>query len=354
MSGTEGADGVLSPRALNRAMLARQFLAARTNLPLPAVLESMGLLQAQYAPSMYIGLWSRVAGFRRHDLTRALADRRVVQGTLLRATIHLVSAEDWWPIAFAVRPHRRRWWLAAQRRRSSAGAEVEAAAVRVRNLLADGPRPRGEIVAELGLDSAIWSGVNLWLDLVRVPPSGTWERRRADRYALAEAWIGPPSAEAAEDAGLELLLRRYLTGFGPASLRDAAAWAGVPPRSFDPVAERLGVQRFRDEDGKGLVDLPGSPLPGPDAPAPPRFLATWDAILLAHARRTRILREEDRPILFSTKSPQSKPSFLVDGEVAGTWRFDGERIVTEAFRPLASAVRRQVGEEAERLLDLHR
>ena len=354
VAGNDAPAPVLTPRALNRAVLARQLLLERVELAVPRALERMAFLQAQYAPSMYIGLWSRAAGFRRADLTRALEERTVVQGTLVRGTIHLVATEDWWPAALAVREHRRRWWLRAHgRQRPTAEGEVESAAERARQLLAAGPRRRTALVAELGIDSPIWNGVGLWLDLVRVPPSGTWERRSADTYALAEDWIGPPPPGLTEASACELLVQRYLTGFGPAALRDAANWAGVPATALEPAAERLGVVRLRDEDGTELLDLSGGPLPDADAPAPVRFLPTWDATLLAHARRARVLREEDRPLLFSTTSPQSTPSFLVDGEVAGTWRFDRGRIRTEPFRPLPGRVRREVDAEADRLLELH-
>ena len=343
----------LSPQHLNRALLARQPLLERSGSDLPEVIEQMGFLQAQYAPSMYVGLWSRVRGFRREHLTSALEERRVVQGTLLRSTIHLVSAHDWWPAALAVRSHRRRWWVAAHRRLPGGAPDVEAAARRVRNLLADGPRRRADLVTQLGLDSPTWNGVNLWLDLVRVPPSGTWERRRADLYALAEDWVGPPPPGATEAAGVELLLRRYLAGFGPASLADAANWAGVPPAVMADAARGIELERFVDESGKELLDLPGAPLPDPATPAPVRFLPTWDATLLVHARRSGILAEDHRPLLFSTRTPQSRPSFLVDGQVAGTWRFGGGRILTEPFEPLPASVRRQVDDEAERLIQLH-
>src|ERR671914_734857 len=109
----------LSRRELNRALLARQLLLERTRPGIPRALERMGGLQAQYAPSMYIGLWSRVADFERDDLTHALERKSVVQGTLMRATIHLVSRRDYWPFAVGVREARRRWWLRIYRGRSA-------------------------------------------------------------------------------------------------------------------------------------------------------------------------------------------------------------------------------------------
>jgi len=113
--------------------------------------------------------------------------------------------------------------------------------------------------------------------------------------------------------------------------------------------ERLHVRRFRDEEGKELVDLPRAPLPAADTPAPPRFLPVWDATLLVHARRTLILPEEYRPRIFNTKAPHSFNTFLVDGAVAGTWRYDDGRIVLDPFRRLDPATRRELEDEAERL-----
>jgi hypothetical protein len=336
----------LTERELNRALLARQLLLGRERVSLPRGLERIGGIQAQYAPSMYIGLWSRIAGFERGALTRALERKTVIQGTLMRITIHLVSARDYWPFALALRDSRRASWLRYHRGRPSEG-EVAAAAKHVRRFLRDGPRRRGEIDGVIGKNSALFNGVGLWLDLVRVPPSGTWEQRRADLYAAAEDWLGP--ADANPDEGLELLVRRYLSGFGPASRKDIGDFAGLGAGEIDSALERLRLRRFRAEDGTELVDLPRAPLPDADTPAPVRFLPTWDATLLVHARRTQILPEPYRPLVFSTKTPHSVNTFLVDGAVAGTWREERGRVRLEPFEPLPRAARREVEEEAARL-----
>src|SRR5262245_22000718 len=212
---------MLSARQLNRALLARQLLLQRSSASVVRAVEQVGGLQSQYSPSAYIGLWSRLDGFERAHLTRALELRRVVQGTLIRTTIHIVSAGDYPLFAAAIAEPRRASWLAA--RPHHAGArEMTAIARRVRRRLADGPKSRAEAGGDL--DSVTWNGVGVFVDIVRVPPSGTWESRRADLYAAAEDWLGP--ADATADEGREHLLRRYLAAFGPATLKDAANWAG--------------------------------------------------------------------------------------------------------------------------------
>jgi hypothetical protein len=339
---------VLSARQLNRALLARQMLLERVNLPVPRVLERMGGLQAQYAPSMYIGLWTRIADFPREQLTDLLEKRAVVQGTLQRSTIHLVSRADYWPFELAVRDARREWYLRVARDRPSI-EELRESADRLREVLHDGPLKRADLDRLFGAPAR--TGLGLMVSMVRVPPSGTWARRRADLYASAEDWVGVPTLTQPE--ALVHVVKRYLGAFGPAAPGQIADWLGLPIGTIAPVLAELTLRRFTAEDGTELLDLPRAPLPDPRTPAPVRFLPTYDAILLVHARRALVLPEEHRSKVFHTRMPQSIGTFTVDGVVAGTWRYAGGNVVTEAFAPLPAAARREVAEEAERLAAFH-
>jgi len=344
---------VLTARALNRALLARQLLLERSPLPITRALERVAGLQTQYAPSGYVSLWTRLRDFRREALTKALEQRRAVQATLMRITIHTVSARDFPLFASGLRRGRCDWW-SAQYRHQAEALDMAALAALVRRRLSKGPRRASELKELLeseGIPSVAWSGLGLWLDMVRVPPSGTWDQRRANLYGLADDWLGPSAATEAE--GLEHLIRRYLGGFGPASVKDLASWAGLPVRTFLPVVERLPLRRFRDERGGELLDLPRAPLPGPDAPTPVRFLPSWEAMLLVHARRTQVLPEQYRPLVFNTRTPHSVSTFLVDGAVAGTWRYEGGRVQWEPFEPIPRTARRELEDEAKRLAAFH-
>ncbi len=347
------AEPVLAARALNRALLARQHLLDRSSLDIVDVVEQMGGIQTQYAPAGYIGLWSRMRDFTRPMLTRALEQRDLVQATLMRATIHVVSAGDYWPMTVGVRRIRREWFERIARPEIEK-FDTKAVAVAVRRELADGPLPMKELTARLAArgfpaTAAKWAGT--WVDLVRVPPSGTWERRRADLYGLADAWL--PPTDVTEEQGMELLVRRYLGAFGPASLKDIASWMGMNVGQMRHVADRLELRRFRDESGGTLLDLPDAPLPDPETPAPPRFLAVWDAALLVHARRTLILPEEFRPLIFNTKTPHSHNTFVLDGQVAGTWRYEDGEISLSPLRSLSATERAALDDEAHRLTAFH-
>ena len=340
----------LSAAELNRALLARQLLLERSRLSVPKALERIGGIQAQYAPAMYVGLWSRLDGFEREQLTRALERRTVVQGTSLRATIHLLTPRDWWVFSAATAERRRREWV--RTRKLATPAQMNAVVDRVRPLLDQGPVDRKVLQETIGLGAPGISGINAWLDLVRVPPSGTWDRRRADLFADAADWIGPPPELDLAEATARLA-RSYLRGFGPGSAAEIADWAGLGLAEIRAALERLELRRFRAEDGEELVDLPRLPLPDPRTPAPVRFLPTWDATLLVHARRSQVLPERHRPRVFSTKTPQSVATFLVDGRVAGIWRHEKGRVAVEPLEPLDGRARARVDEEAERLAAFH-
>jgi hypothetical protein len=345
------AERVLTERELNRALLARQLLLERVQLPIPRALERVGGLQTQDARSGYIGLWTRLESFERDSLTRALERGSVAHGTAMRITIHMVSKRDYWLFTEGIRGPRRESWKTSHARRVDV-KKMPAVARKVESALADGPRWRRDLVEELGLDSATWNGVGMWLDLLRVPPSGIWKRPRGDLYVTAESWLG--TADVSQGEGLEHLLRRYLGAFGPATLRNAANWAGLPAKALAPVAEKLSLRRFRAEDGAELIDLPRAPLPDPETPAPPRLLPTWDATLLAHARRTQILPERHRARVFNAATSQSVSAFLVDGRVAGSWKVEGGRVVIRPFERLPKGVREELDEEAERLTEFLR
>jgi hypothetical protein len=334
---------------LNRTLLARQLLLERSDRSIVEAIEQVGGLQTQYAPSGYVGLWTRLAGFERYSLTRALEDRSVIQASLMRTTIHMVSRREYWRFAAGVRRSRQEWAARAQvlppERRLASNAD------QLREALSAGPKT----VKELGeIGKGFIGVVGLWVDLVRVPPSGTWERRRADRLALAEQWVGP--SDAAEDDGVEHLVRAYLRAFGPAPWRDIGSWAGISVSEAKRGAANLALERYRSETGGELIDLEGETIADGGLPAPVRFLPHWDNTLLVHARRSGLLPEPYRPRIFSSKNPFSVGTYLVDGEVIGAWSLVDRRIVLEPFVPLAdlkAGDRESVEAEREALEAFH-
>lgn len=338
----------LTERELNRALLARQHLLARSTASLPALLESVGGLQMQYAPSGYVGCWTRLEGVTRSRVTRALERRQIVQATLLRSTIHLVSAADY-PVLFAAtRDSRQDNGTRTAKMRRLEPLDYDALAAQVRAWFADGPLERSDLLDRLaaeGVDTGHWETLSQWLELLRVPPQGTWKRRRAHLYGLASNELAA-SAPVDPDAAMQVLVTRYLGGFGPASRDDLASWAGMPVGAFDEVLDRMALRTFADADGRELIDLPRRPLPDASVHAPVRFLGTWDATLLVHARRTQILPEEHRDKVFHIRRPHSVNTVLVEGRVAGTWTFDRTQgVVVEPFEAIPARFRDELEDE---------
>ncbi len=357
-----GADvPVLSHRALNRATLARQHLLARTAGPVTATIEAVGGLQAQEPASPYVAVWSRQEGFAAVELDAAFADRTVVKTTFMRATLHAVTAADYGRCLLAVLPRDR-----GVRRvdRGSAPTEAELAPVLAATAaFATEPRSLAELQAHLETLRGDRPPVELvwwlrrWAPLLHAPQAGTpWSFSRRPRFVDAFAWL-PDLELAPRDAALAATIRRYLGAFGPASAADITAWSGIPVGllrpSLDASLASGELERFRTEGGRELFDLAGASRPDPDVEAPPRLLAMWDSVLLAHADRTRVISDADRRVVIA-QNGDTLPTFLVDGEVAGLWWADvatGGRttIVIEPFRPIPAAARAALESEADRL-----
>jgi DNA glycosylase AlkZ-like len=332
----------LTLRDLNRATLARQLLLGRRRLPVPGALERLAGLQAQWAPAPYVGLWTRVEGFRRATLERALLREQAVRAVLMRGTVHLVSRRDYGMLGSAVALPP---WVSPE------SAEV---AERVHDSLREfgrEPCTRAEVLAWLrethGIDhdggAGLWYALRTVGRLTHAPASGTWKQPRETRYVLIDhAQVDPRPAR-------EHLVRRYLGAFGPATRADLAEWSGLRVRDLEPALDSLEpLRRFRDERGRELLDLPRAPLPGGDVPAPVRFLPRYDNLVLSHADRTRVVADDHRRTVIHGGG-MVEATFLVDGFVAGLWREDGGRVRVEPFAPLPRGRRREVEDEAERL-----
>ena len=312
---------VLSRRALNRATLKRQLLLRRAALsPLDAVERLVGL-QAQIPLNPYTALWSRLEGFRPEALAELLEQRQVVRIAVMRATIHLVSADD----CLLLRPLMQAVLDAELARyRDLRGVDVDAVLAFARELVAEGPRSGGELRAALAErfprhDAAdlAYACRNL-LAFVQVPPRGVWGQASQVRSTTAETWLGRPLVSR---PSIDDVVLRYFAAFGPATVADLSTWSRLT--GLREVVERLRPRllTFRDERGRELFDLPDAPRPDPDTPAPVRFLPEYDNVLLSHADRTRFIGSNDRPRLGSVTGP-IHGSVLHDGFAFGLWRLE--------------------------------
>jgi hypothetical protein len=335
---------VLTLRELNRTLLLRQLLLRRERLPVARAIERVGALQAQWAPAPYVALWSRLEGFERAALERALARGSVVKALLMRATMHLVSARDYPWLDSCVRESRT---LARVR-----GTEPppERVVKRALALTRERPHTRPELMRALGYDPRTQDPHQLremsWVvalaRLEQTPDAAYWSFRGSPLLRPVEHELP------ARDDAAAYLIRRYLSAFGPATRADVSAWSGVPIRDLAPGFESLRVRSFRDEAGRELLDLPRAPLASGDVRAPVRLLPRWEEILLAHKDRTRVLPDEYRAQVIAVNG-DVRQAILVDGFVAGYWEQSGERVTVHAFAPIPRPVRRELEAEASRL-----
>jgi hypothetical protein len=339
------AERVLTLRELNRATLARQLLLERKRLSPSAVIERLVGVQAQWPSAPYVGIWTRTTNFRREALERELAKAAVLKATVMRQTLHLVTRRDYALLRAAY----------ADTNHYDKSPDAERLAPVVRRLAAAGPVTSVEALALIEREHGLtgrqarraWRGARVRAHVLHHHETALWRARPAGRFVA----ISEPEEHDSLEARAEML-RRYLEAFGPASPNDFRAWAMMRMTEVRPAFERLEqlqpLRRFLDERGRELLDAPRAPHPNPDTPAPVRFLPKWDNVLLAWVDRTRVLPEKYRKKVIQMNGDVAQ-TFLVDGFVAGTWRADDGRVVTEPFGKLSRAVQRQLKEEAERL-----
>ncbi|MFI8298406.1 winged helix DNA-binding domain-containing protein [Streptomyces nigra] len=346
MSGT---DPVLSPRALNRATLARQLLLCRSPLSVPEAVTHLVGLQAQEVKPPYYALAARLEGFTPEALSEPLGDRSLVRMVTMRSTIHLHTAADGLTLRPLVQPARER--EIGYFRKGLVGVDLDRLATLARDLVEDEPRTMKQLREALSAEwpdadpQSLAVAARCRLPLVQITPRGQWGRSAQVSLTTIEHWLGRP-AEPAASADDTVL--RYLAAFGPASVKDLQTWAGLT--RMRPVFERLRprLATFRDENGVELFDLPDAPRPDPDTPAPPRLLPEFDNLLLSHADRTRVIPPANRGRTWQANTFYCP--LLVDGFLAGVWRIIGDALVIEPFTDLSRAERTEVTEEAERVL----
>jgi hypothetical protein len=350
---------VLSNAQLNRATLARQLLLEPSTLEPVAAIEQIGGLQAQEPASPYIGLWTRLQSFDAVALDEEFRARTIVKASLMRATLHAVSLDDYLHLLPAILP-----MLRDRNRRDSAGSPGRERIQRLAEAaLAYSAEPRTNVelrdymaaLADGDIDLPWW-WVRLHAPFIHVPAGTPWSFGRRPALIAAGTWVRGRRF-ATKEAGRDHLVRRYLGAFGPASVTDMATWSGLGMaglRAAVAVIDAGGdLVRFSDEGGRELIDLAAAPRPDADVVAPPRLLPMWDSLVLGHRDRTRVLRDDHRAIVIA-RNGDTLPTFLVDGRVAGLWWAEADtpstpRIVLEPFDKLTRNARRDLEQEGERL-----
>jgi hypothetical protein len=338
---------VLTLKELNRATLARQLLLERKKVPVLAAIERLAGMQAQWPPAPYVGLWSRVAGFKRELLERAILRGDVLKPTVMRGTLHLVTTRDY-PMFWSALRDMPTWYDDAHLAHALEALEG------ARKLAEQEPLTHKAGLTYLEREHGhsddlqrrrIFHALRRRAHLLHTPDSALWTGRPTGVF---HPYPEPEPMEVL--AARAELVRRYLAAFGPSTRADIADWSGLRVADFAEALDALEpLRRVRDEKGRELLDLPRAPLPPADTPAPVRFLPKWDNTLLAHADRTRVLPEELRKTVIA-KNGDVTQTFLVDGIVAGSWTADKKgKIVLTPYAPLPRVARREVEDEAARL-----
>lgn len=346
----------LGARVLNRALLSRQYLLRRHDLPERDVVEHLVGMHAQIPVGPYIGLWSRLTGYRPDRLSTMVSERELVRTALMRSTIHLVTPDD----CMTLRPLMKQVLDRDLYTNSSHGAvvkglDLDAVVAAGLKLLDEQPRTPADLGRALHEqwpdrkpDTLAYAVRNL-AALVQIPPRGTWGGTSRTIHASATTWLGRPIDPA---PSVETMIRRYLAAFGPASVNDVQAWCGLT--KLNEVVDRIRptLRVYLDENGKELFDVPEGELPDAGVAAPPRYLPEFDNVLLSHANKERIIPEGQSfaewcrryGLMMTVRGGVLRGNLLIGGLLQGIWRIDKEKkSYTLVVEPFTKVTKKDLG-----------
>jgi hypothetical protein len=317
-------------------------------------------MQAQVPLSPYVGLWSRREGFEPAALASLLENREAVRGSMMRATIHLMSSRDFLEIRPLIQPRLEREVYANQTygRKRLEGLDMDLVLRAGIERMTESPATAVQLREHL---QPLWPdrdapslahAVRCLLPTVQIPPRGVWGKGGNPTMSTAALWLGQDVNAA---PSIDDLVLRYLTAFGPASVADAQAWSGLT--RLGEVFDRLrpSLRTYTDEsNGRELFDLAEVELPSEDLEVPTRFLPEYDNLLLGHADRNRWLDDTLRERLV-IQEVLTRGSVLHDGRVAAMWKLhrQGKKSATLEIEPLiklTAKARSAMCAEAEHLL----
>ncbi len=331
------------------------MLLGRERAGVVKAVEQLLALQAQVPRPPHVALWSRLQKFDREHLLKALHARTLVRGTMMRGTLHIMSAKDFLAFRMALQPALTAGMMSVVGKGPI--PSIDTLVTAGRSAFGRKARPFADVRAALqsrfpdAHDRSMGYAVRMQLPLVQVPLDGeSWGFAAESDFALAEHWL---KTKVGSGAGAGALVLRYLAAFGPASAADIQGWLGIRGVAdvLAPLREKLVV--FQDPRGREVFDLPKAPRPGAGVDAPVRFLPEYDSVILAHADRSRLIDEAHRKALI-TKNLIVPATFLIDGRVAGTWKIERKKAAATLrltpFTPIPKPAKTAIDEEGQALL----
>lgn len=364
----------VTPEQITSFTLKSHFLTERKENPLPEVVSNICGLNAQSARASYISLWSRVKGFQKTGLDRALyEDRLLIKAWLMRGTVHVIPCHDYtiyqkalggglagdWKLTL----QKRGLGLSAQARAklgektvdilTQASLTKKELLPRIKHLAGGFSEREQKIILSRTLRGLSYEGL-----VCHARPTGSWYHFKENRFVSVSRWLGGRKVKHIDerDAQRQLALR-YISTYGPVTAADFAYWTGFKvsdaKRIFEDIAEKLVEVNVKDTKGiYWIISDKADALASirHSTPYPVRFLPEFDPLVMGHKDKARILDDRYRKHIF-LRLADVAPVFLAGGRIAGTWsyKFSDKSHDLNTFEKMGKKEKESVEREFERL-----
>jgi uncharacterized protein YcaQ len=322
-------------------------------------------IQAQVMGSAYLALRARMRGVTSAEIQAALwQDRTLVKTSCMRQTLHLLPAAEFSTCIAALRASRVAAVRRVMARCGVTGKEAAALNEAAVDALRDGPLTQAQlrvrITPQMSKSVRAWMKL-VWNIMVLKPAIAEGlicygpQKGQEITVVRVDQWL-PAQKNIAETEARNILLRRYLRAYGPATVGDFSRWSGMPMSEARPVWHAL-------QDELAEVDVEGQKawILAADAKQLAhagssrsilRLLPAFDPYLLAHVDKNHLVPAQHYKRIYRGAGWIS-PVILLDGRIIGTWSYKRQggrlRVGIVPFARLTRSIRSQINGEAASL-----
>ncbi|MBC2268905.1 winged helix DNA-binding domain-containing protein [Listeria sp. FSL L7-0083] len=312
-------------RLSNSGLLQNKFSSA------PEASRALFGIQSQYQQFGEISLFNRVTNLTKEKLQHDYDQKDLIKIWGQRMTVHMYTPSDWF-FVHNVYSDKNNW---LKKHASSLGHDLDELLVEMEKLLLSTEKIPKEAFAKLlgghAKELMQWGGVFIQgsLDgtLFCVPESPK------TRFYSHRNWISAEKQanwleNGRDEAGLEVMIDRYFSAYGPATIRDFKHWTGLRKFEFQQTLETALENYFSYLGEDGQIYYSKTEVQAELEQQRPLLLGKFDPLFVSYAKKDWLADITETSLIWRPAG-QIEAVLIINGFLYGTWRYKitGNKII---------------------------